>query len=85
MEKRKPREKRGKKKVFVRRKPCKFCVDKVAKIDYKDTSLLRGFTTEKGKIISRRISGSCAKHQRELARAIKKARQIALMPFVAEK
>ena len=72
------RAKRAKKKV------CVFCVDKVTSIDYKDTAKLRRYTTERGKIVPRRISGNCAKHQRQLTEAIKRARQIALMPFVAE-
>ena len=66
--------------VFHRRKVCRFCTDNV-EIDYKDSQSLRHFTTERGKIIPRRISGNCAKHQRELTRAIKRARAIALMPF----
>ena len=66
--------------VFHRRKVCRFCTDNVV-IDYKDSQSLRHFTTERGKIIPRRISGNCAKHQRELTRAIKRARSIALMPF----
>ena len=70
--------KRAKKKV------CVFCVDKVDNIDYKDTAKLRRYVTERGKIVPRRISGTCAKHQRQLTTAIKRARQIALLPFVAE-
>ena len=70
--------KRAKKKV------CVFCVDKVDQIDYKDTAKLRRYVTERGKIVPRRISGTCAKHQRQLTTAIKRARQIALLPFVAE-
>ncbi len=72
------RAKRAKKKV------CVFCVDKVENIDYKDTAKLRRYITERGKIVPRRISGTCAKHQRQLTTAIKRARQIALLPFVAE-
>ncbi len=72
------RARRSKKKV------CVFCVDKVASIDYKDTAKLRRYITERGKIVPRRISGNCAKHQRQLTEAIKRARQIALLPFVAE-
>ena len=67
-----------------RRKVCRFCVDKVAHIDYKDTAKLRRYVTERGKIVPRRISGNCAKHQRQLTTAIKRARIIALLPFVAE-
>ena len=67
-----------------RRKVCMFCVDKVEHIDYKDTAKLRRYVTERGKIVPRRISGNCAKHQRQLTTAIKRARIIALLPFVAE-
>ena len=67
-----------------RRKVCAFCVDKVEHIDYKDVARLRRFTTERGKILPRRISGNCAKHQRQVTLAIKRARNIALLPFTAE-
>ncbi|MDD6214918.1 MAG: 30S ribosomal protein S18 [Firmicutes bacterium] len=67
-----------------KRKVCVFCVDKVENIDYKDTAKLRRYITERGKIVPRRISGNCAKHQRQLTVAIKRARQIALLPFVSE-
>jgi ribosomal protein S18 len=67
-----------------RRKVCSFCVDKVDHIDYKDAAKLRRFTTERGKILPRRISGNCAKHQRQVTIAIKRARNIALLPFTAE-
>jgi len=67
-----------------RRKVCAFCVDKVENIDYKDAAKLRRFTTERGKILPRRISGNCAKHQRQLTIAIKRARNIALLPFTAD-
>ena len=67
-----------------KRKVCIFCVDKVDHIDYKDTAKLRRFVTERGKIVPRRINGNCAKHQRQLTVAIKRARTIALLPFVAE-
>ena len=67
-----------------RRKVCSFCVDKVDHIDYKDAAQLRRFTTERGKILPRRISGNCAKHQRQVTLAIKRARNIALLPFTAE-
>ena len=73
---------RKKKRVFHRRKICRFCADNSLAIDYKDTKSLRYFITERGKIIPRRISGTCAKHQRSLTRAIKRARTIALLPFV---
>ena len=67
-----------------RRKVCAFCVDKVENIDYKDAAKLRRFITERGKILPRRISGNCAKHQRQVTIAIKRARNIALLPFTAE-
>ena len=67
-----------------RNKVCSFCVDKVDHIDYKDAAKLRRFTTERGKILPRRISGNCAKHQRQVTLAIKRARNIALLPFTAE-
>ena len=67
-----------------RRKVCAFCVDKVEQIDYKDAAKLRRFITERGKILPRRISGICAKHQRQVTIAIKRARNIALLPFTAE-
>ena len=67
-----------------RRKVCSFCVDKVDHIDYKDVAKLRRFVTERGKILPRRISGTCAKHQRQVTVAIKRARNIALLPFTAE-
>ena len=73
------REKRkGKKKV------CSFCVEKVEHIDYKQGEKLRRFITERGKILPRRISGNCAGHQRQLTTAIKRARQMALLPYTAE-
>ena len=74
---------RAKSKTFFRKKVCRFCANK-AKIDYKDADGLRRFTTERGKILPRRITGTCAKHQRELALAIKRARAICLLPFVAD-
>lgn len=67
-----------------RRKVCSFCVDKVQEINYKDAAKLRKFITERGKILPRRISGTCAKHQRQLTIAIKRARNVALLPFTAE-
>ena len=67
--------------TYHRRKICKFCADSTLKIDYKDPRTLRMFTTERGKIIPRRISGNCAKHQRMLTLAIKRARIMALLPF----
>lgn len=75
----------GPKKPFLRRrKVCKFCVERVDRIDYKDYRMLQQFVAERGKIIPRRISGTCTQHQRRLTRAIKQARQIALLPFAAE-
>ena len=70
-------------KTFFKKKVCRFCVQKL-KIDYKDSDTLRRFITERGKILPRRITGTCAKHQRALAVAIKQARIIALLPFVSE-
>jgi len=67
-----------------RKKVCSFCVDKVESIDYKDISRLRRYITERGKILPRRMSGNCAKHQRQLTVAIKRARAIALLPYTAE-
>ena len=67
-----------------RKKICIFCADKVEFIDYKDTAKLRKFISERGKILPRRISGACAKHQRELNAAIKRARQVALLPYVTD-
>lgn len=68
----------------AKKKVCVFCIDKVETIDYKDTGKLKRYVSERGKIVPRRISGNCAKHQRQLTVAIKRARQIALLPFVAE-
>ena len=67
-----------------KRKVCAFCVDKAESIDYKDVNKLRKFVTERGKILPRRISGTCAKHQRELTSSIKRSRNIALLPFTTE-
>ena len=67
-----------------RRKPCPFCRDKVEQVDYKDVSTLRKFISEKGKIRSRRISGACRRHQSQIARAVKRARELALLPYVNE-
>ncbi len=67
-----------------RKKVCIFCADKVAFIDYKDTAKLKKFISERGKILPRRISGTCAKHQRELNTAIKRSRQVALLPYVTD-
>ena len=76
------KEKGGaRKRGFARRKVCRFCADKNVPIDYKDPGTLKYFITDRGKIIPRRISGNCAKHQRLIATAVKRARMIALMPF----
>src|SRR5438477_9055243 len=64
-----------------RRKVCRFCVDRVVEIDYKNSNTLRNFVTERGKMISARSTGNCAKHQRMLTRAIKRARNLALLPY----
>ena len=65
-----------------RRKPCPFCRDKIEQVDYKDVATLRKYISEKGKIRSRRITGACRRHQVQLARAIKRARELALLPYV---
>ena len=72
-----------KRRTFHRRKVCRFCADTTLVIDYKDPHTLRYFTTERGKMIPGRISGACARHQRQLATAIKRARIIALLPFTS--
>ena len=74
----------GGRKFYARRKFCKFCADEKHKIDYKDSDALRQFITERGKIMPRRISGVCAPHQRTLSSAIKRARNLALLPLCAE-
>jgi len=73
-----------KKHLFRRRKFCKFCDEKVEVIDYKDVRLLQSFTPERGKILPRRISGTCSMHQRRLMRAIKRARHMALLPYTTD-
>ena len=70
--------------MFRRRKVCKFCADKIDDINYKDVKLIGPFVPERGKILPRRISGTCAMHQRKLQTAIKRARQIALLPYVTD-
>ena len=67
-----------------RKKVCHFCVDRVEVIDYKDVARLRKFVSERAKILPRRVTGTCAKHQRALTTAIKRARQVALLPYVAD-
>ena len=69
------------KKHLSRRKVCRFCMDKILVVDYKEIKNLRHFVSDRGKIIPRRILGTCAKHQRQVTDAIKKARQIALLPY----
>ena len=70
--------------LFRRRKICKFCADKIDDINYKDVKLLGPFVPERGKILPRRLSGTCAMHQRKLQTAIKRARQLALIPYVTD-
>ena len=67
-----------------RRKPCPYCRDKIEQVDYKDVGALRKFVSDRGKIRSRRITGACRRHQRQIARAVKRARELALLPYVAE-
>lgn len=67
---------------FFRKKYCKFCAEKIEFIDYKNSKFLRGFTTERGKILSRKLTGTCSKHQRQLTVAIKRARSVALLPYI---
>ena len=84
------RDKRDKKKrpkpyaYMLRKKKCRFCGEKTLEINYLNSQLLRKMTTERGKIIPSRISGTCAKHQRKLAKAIKKSRNIGLLPYLAD-
>ena len=75
---------KGPRAKFFKKKVCKFCVDKMDNIDYKDTVRLKRFITEQGKMLPSRISGNCAKHQRGVTEAIKRARFIALLPYVGE-
>ncbi|UCC66092.1 MAG: 30S ribosomal protein S18 [Deltaproteobacteria bacterium] len=76
------RRRRDYRRDYRRRRICRYCSDSSLKIDYKNYRLLKYFLTERGRIIPRRISGNCAKHQRELTRAIKRARHVALLPFM---
>jgi small subunit ribosomal protein S18 len=80
---RKRQNKNRRKKTFQRHKICRFCADSSLIIDYKDCSTLRHFVTERGKMIPRRISGNCARHQRKITSAVKRARNIALLPFAS--
>jgi small subunit ribosomal protein S18 len=68
----------------ARRKPCPYCREKIEQVDYKDISVLRRFISDRGKIRSRRITGACRRHQSQIARAVKRARELALLPYVAE-
>ncbi|VEN72650.1 30S ribosomal protein S18 [Candidatus Desulfarcum epimagneticum] len=77
-----PGPKKRKRRIYHRRKVCRFCADSSLVIDYKNPKMFRYFITERGKIMPRRISGTCAKHQRSLSHAIKRARAIALLPYV---
>lgn len=80
------RQKQKRKRIpFMVNRDCRFCADKVVQIDYKDLKTLKTLITERGKIVPSRISGNCAKHQRQVSYAIKKARNIALLPFTVEK
>lgn len=75
----------GKKKfVFRRRKVCRLCADKISTVDYKDTRFLQQYLVERSKILPRRISGTCAKHQRIVQQAIKRARHVALLPYISD-
>jgi ribosomal protein S18 len=67
----------------IRKKPCQFCADKVTYIDYKDTALLRKFVSDRGKIRARRVTGNCNQHQRDIATAVKNAREMALLPYTS--
>ena len=67
-----------------RRKPCPYCKEKVDQVDYKDVGMLRRFVSERGKIRSRRIGGACRRHQNQIARAVKRARELALLPYVSD-
>jgi small subunit ribosomal protein S18 len=82
-EKKRTRKEPLKKRVF-KKKSCKFCLEKVGELTYMDHPKFQKFLTERGKIVPSRISGNCAKHQRQLARAVKRARSAALLPYVAE-
>lgn len=68
----------------ARKKVCAFCVDRVEKIDYKDVAKLRRYLSERAKIVPRRVTGTCARHQRELTIAIKRARHLALLPYISD-
>jgi len=81
----KPKKKKfDSKEKFFRKKSCRFCLDKTEVIDYKDVMRMRRFVTEKGKIMPNRLTGNCAKHQRKIAIAVKRARYVALLPYVGD-
>jgi small subunit ribosomal protein S18 len=80
----KDKKDQGKRYFFRRRKVCKFCSEKIDYIDYKDVKTLSGFVPDRGKILPRRMFGTCAEHQRKVTLAIKRARAIALLPFMAD-
>ena len=71
-------------KTRKRRKVCQFCVDKCSYVDYKDTTRLKRYLSERGKILPRRATGTCAQHQRQLTEAVKRSRQVALLPYVVD-
>ena len=75
---------KGRKKKIIRKKYCRLCVEKMDEIDYRDIKTLSGFITERGKILSTKVSGNCARHQKKLTVAIKRARMCALLPFSAQ-
>ena len=83
---RKPARKRDRKGMVGggRRKPCPYCKDKIEQVDYKDLNTLRRFVSERGKIRSRRITGACRRHQSQIATAVKRARELALLPYVSD-
>ena len=78
------KKEQGKRYFFRRRKVCKFCADKIDYVDYKDIKTLSAFVPERGKVLPRRMFGTCAEHQRKVTLAIKRARNIALLPFASE-
>ncbi|EKD28671.1 MAG: hypothetical protein ACD_79C00249G0008 [uncultured bacterium] len=76
--------KNKRKKKIIRKKKCKFCANSIVGVDYKEVGKLKKFVTERGKIIGRKITGNCAKHQRQLSNSIKRARELGLLPFTGE-
>ena len=79
-----PRKRPADRATGGRRKSCHFCKDKIAEVDYKNVNQLRRYISEKGKIRSRRITGACRRHQNQIARAVKRARELALLPYVGD-